>query len=79
MYKVLTKCRIPFKPVLEGVRIVAFSINSHEQVQYNRVCYFLILKSLSIFEGSVFPDYLEVATASLFLSGVGKTSLCASI
>ena len=36
--------RIPLKLVLEGVRIVALSINSHEQTQYNRICCFLILK-----------------------------------
>ena len=28
--------------VLGGIRIVALSISSHEQTQYNRVCCFLI-------------------------------------
>ena len=32
-YWVLTDSRIPLKPVLGGVRIVALSINSHEQTQ----------------------------------------------
>ena len=32
-YWVLTESRIPLKPVLWGVRIVAFSIISHEQTQ----------------------------------------------
>ena len=32
-YFVLTESRIQLKPVLEGVRIVAFSISSHEQTQ----------------------------------------------
>ena len=32
-YCVLTESRIPFKPVLGGVRIVALSISSHEQTQ----------------------------------------------
>ena len=30
---VLTESRIPLKPVLGGVRIVALSISSHEQTQ----------------------------------------------
>ena len=41
----------------------ALSISSREQTQLNRVCCFLILKVLSTYERSVFPDYLEVATA----------------
>ena len=57
------KSRISLKPVLGGVRVDALSINSHEQTQLNRVCCFLILQVLSISKGSVFPDYLEVATA----------------
>ena len=32
-YWVLTDSRIPLKPVLGGVRIVAFSISSHVQTQ----------------------------------------------
>ena len=32
-YWVLTESRIPLKPVLEGMRIVAISISSHEQTQ----------------------------------------------
>ena len=32
-YWVLTESRIPLKPVLGGVRIVALSICSHEQIQ----------------------------------------------
>ena len=40
---VLTESRIPLKSVLVVVRIVALSINSHEQTQLNRVCCFLIL------------------------------------
>ena len=32
-YGVLTESRIPLKPVLGGVRIVALSISSHEQTQ----------------------------------------------
>ena len=46
---------MPLKPVLGGVEIVAIS---HEQTKLNRVCCFLIMKVLSISEGSVFPDYL---------------------
>ena len=57
-YWVLTESRIPLKPVLGGVRIVAFPISFHEQTQ----CCFLILYVLSIFEGSVLPDNLEVTT-----------------
>ena len=33
LFMVLTESRIPLKPVLGGVRINAFSINSHEQTQ----------------------------------------------
>ena len=32
-YWVLTESRIPIKPMLRGVRIVAISISSHEQTQ----------------------------------------------
>ena len=39
-----------------GVKSVAISISSHKQTQLN--C-FLILYDLSIFGGSVFPDYLD--------------------
>ena len=39
----MTESRIPLKPVLGGVGIVALSISSHEQTQYNRVCCFLLL------------------------------------
>ena len=34
-YRVLTKSRIPLKPVLRGVRIVALSVSSNEQTQCN--------------------------------------------
>ena len=53
-YWVLTESRIPLKPVLVVMRIVALSISSHKQTQQNRVCCFLILFVLSISEGSVF-------------------------
>ena len=43
------------------MRVVALSSSSREQTQLNRVCCFLILKDLSISEGTPFPDYLEVA------------------
>ena len=43
--------------------MVALSISSHKQTQLNRVGCFLILYVLSNSDGSVFPDYLEVATA----------------
>ena len=36
-YWVLMESRISLKPVLGGVRIVALSISSHEQTEYNRV------------------------------------------
>ena len=49
---------MPLKPVLGGVRIVAFSIKSHKQTQKSRACCFLILQVLSITEGSVFLNYL---------------------
>ena len=32
-YWVITESRVPLKPVLRGVRIVALSISSHEQTQ----------------------------------------------
>ena len=62
-----------------GMRIVALSISSHEQTQLNRVCCFLKKEVLSITEGSVFPDYLEVTTAVVVLRGFGKTSPRTSI
>ena len=46
--------RIQLNPLLGGVRIVALSINFHEQNQLNRLCCFLILYVFSISEGSVF-------------------------
>ena len=39
-YWVLTDSRIPFKPVLGGVRIAALSISSDEQTLSNQVCCF---------------------------------------
>ena len=42
-YWVLTEGRIPLKPVLRGVTIVALFISSHAQTQCTRVCCFLIL------------------------------------
>ena len=45
------------------MRIVALSISSHDQTKKTGSAVFLILSVLSISEGSVFPDYLEVATS----------------
>ena len=39
-----TESRIPLKPVLGGMKDVAFSSMSHEQTQSNRVCCFLFCK-----------------------------------
>ena len=59
-YWVLTESRILLKPVLGGLRNVALSNNSHEQIQLNQVCCFLILPVLPISERSVFPDYFGI-------------------
>ena len=57
-YWVLAESRIFLKLVVGGVRIVAFSIKSHNQAQPNVGCCFHILYVLSISEGSEFyPDY----------------------
>ena len=56
------------------MRIVALSISSHEKTQLNEVCCFLIL-----YEGCVFPEYLEITTAVSVPHGVNKTSPYTSI
>ena len=48
-YWVLTENRIPLKPVLGGVSIVALSISSHEQIQ-------LKLTALKTVKGSDLND-----------------------
>ena len=53
-YWALTESRIPLKPVLGGVRIVSFSISSHEQTQYNRVCCFLYCRFSLFFKDPFF-------------------------
>ena len=53
-YWVLAESRIPLKPVLVGVRIVALSIVSHEETQLNQVSCFLILEVLSILKDLFF-------------------------
>ena len=54
----MTESRILLNPVRGGVRIVALSISSHEQIQLNRVCCFLILLILSTSEG--FGVFLQI-------------------
>ena len=54
----LAESRIPLKPVLVGVRIIALSISSHEQtLAIKPSLLFFILWVLSFSEGSYFADY----------------------
>ena len=63
------------KASARGVRIVAISISSYEQIAvflYSRFCLFLK-------DPFFFSDYLEVTTAVVVPRGVGKTAHCTSI
>ena len=59
------------------------SLSNHSKLTLNQILAILRGNNYANFilyfcEGSVFPDYLEVATAVVFLCGVGKTSHCVS-
>ena len=59
-YWVLKESRIPLKPVLGGVRIVALSISSQEQTQENESAVFLHCRFSLFLKDPFFPDYFDL-------------------
>ena len=60
-YWVLAESRIPLKPVVGGVRVVALSISFHEKTQKNRVCGFLYCMLSLFLRDPCFPDYFVIS------------------
>ena len=59
-YWVLTESRVPLKPVLGDVRIVALSIRSQNRLNKTKSAVFLYCRFSLFLKDPFFPDYHEV-------------------